>query len=208
MKLQIALDVITIEDAVAIVNKAVRAGNFLIEAGTPLIKAEGMRAIRELRKIFPDMTIVADMKTMDAGYIEAELAIEAGADIISVLGAAADSTIEEALKATKANGKKLMVDLIGVKDKISRVERLEDIGVDYILVHTGIDEQKVGKDPFDDLKQIASATKVSLAVAGGINDKSIERLKEYSVEIVIVGGFITKSSDPEKSTRQILSKMV
>jgi 3-hexulose-6-phosphate synthase/6-phospho-3-hexuloisomerase len=207
MMLQVALDFCDIEDALRIAEKVSRAGAHILEAGTPLIKAEGSRAISELKKRFPQKLIAADMKTMDAGQLETEIAINAGADIVSILGVSSNTTIKDAIKIAKENNKKIMVDLIGVQDKIKRAKEVELFGADYILVHTGLDEQTEGKDPFKDLKNVCNATKIPIAVAGGINDKSIFLLKEFRIEIVIVGGFITKSKNPEEATKVILSSI-
>jgi len=207
MMLQVALDFTNIEEAMRVAEKAAKAGADILEAGTPLIKAEGSRAISELKKKFPQKLIAADMKTMDAGQLETEIAINAGADIVSILGVSSNTTIKDAIKIAKENNKKIMVDLIGVQDKIKRAKEVELFGADYILVHTGLDEQAEGKDPFKDLKNVCNATKIPIAVAGGINDKSIFLLKEFKIDIVIVGGFITKSKNPEEATTVILSSM-
>jgi len=207
MMLQIALDFSDVEDALRVAEKVVEAGADILEAGTPLIKAEGSRAVSELKKKFPEKLILADMKTMDAGRLETEMAAKAGADIISILGVSSNVTIREAVKAAKENNKKIMVDLIGVNDKMKRAKEVEIFGADYVLVHSGLDEQAAGENPFKDLKNVYNAVKIPVAVAGGINDKNISLLKEFDVDIVIVGGFVTKSPNPGLATRSILSSM-
>lgn len=207
MMLQVALDFSNIEDALRIAEKVTRAGADILEAGTPLIKAEGSRAISELKKRFPEKPVVADMKTMDAGRLETEIAIKAGADIISILGVSSNTTIKEAIKAAKEHNKKIMVDLIGVHDKIRKAKDVERLGADYILIHSGLDEQAEGKTPFKDLKNLCNSVKAPIAVAGGINDKNIHLLKEFVIDIVIVGSFITRSKNPEEATKVILSSI-
>lgn len=205
--LQVALDFVNIEDALRVAEKSVKAGADILEAGTPLIKSEGSKAIAVLRRNFPEKLINADMKTMDAGCLETEIAIKAGADIVSVLGVSSNTTIKEAIKAAKDHNKKIMVDLIGVQDKVKRVKEIEMFGADYVLIHSGLDEQLAGETPFKDLKNICNATKIPVAVAGGINSKNISLLKEFKINIVIVGGFITKSTNPEEATKLILSNI-
>ena len=124
------------------------AGVDWLEAGTPLIKSEGLDAVRELKRLFPGKTIVADMKIMDAGRIEVESAAKAGAGIIDVLGTATDATIEECIQAGKNYGAKIVVDLIAVADPVARARQVEALGADYISVHVAIDEQMRGRDPF------------------------------------------------------------
>ena len=123
-----------------------------LEAGTPLIKSEGMDIIRQLRETFPGKTIVADMKTMDTGALETEMAAKAGADIICILAASDDSTILDAVKSARKYGAKIMIDLIGVPDKIKRAKEVENLGAAYLCIHIGIDEQMQGKKPLITLK--------------------------------------------------------
>ena len=153
---QLALDFLNLKRAIKVADEAYRAGITWIEAGTPLIKSEGLDAVRELRKRFPKATIIADMKTMDVGRIETEAAGKAGADIACVLAAASDSTIKECVEAGRNYGLKIEADLIGIKDKnlVRRAKEVEALGVDYIGIHLAIDEQMRGKDPFSFLKEI------------------------------------------------------
>lgn len=115
--------------------EAVPGGIDWIEAGTPLIKSEGMEAIRELKRIFPNKKIIADMKTMDTGDFETEMASKAGADIISILGASDDSTIKEAIKAARKYNSEIMIDLINVKNKVDRAAEVEKMGAKYNYIH-------------------------------------------------------------------------
>ena len=118
VKLQLALDVLSLSDARS---TARAAGPYVdwLEAGTVLIKSEGMRAVRQLKRLFPDKCLVADMKVMDGGAREAELAFAAGADIITVSAFAGDATLQAALKVAADKGKQVMVDLLGVADPLA-----------------------------------------------------------------------------------------
>ena len=142
--LQVALDLMHLKRAVEIGQQAVDGGADWIEAGTPLIKSEGVDAIRMLKKTFPGHIIVADMKTMDVGGFEVEIAAKAGADVVSILGLADDSTLHEAVLSARQYGAKIMVDMIGVPDKVERSKKAESLGASYICLHTGIDEQMKG----------------------------------------------------------------
>ncbi|MCD6403121.1 MAG: orotidine 5'-phosphate decarboxylase [Candidatus Aenigmarchaeota archaeon] len=202
VKLQVALDLLDLKKAVEIARQVEEFVEF-IEAGTPLIKKVGMESVRELKESFQSKVIVADMKTMDTGYLEVEMAATAGADVVSVLAAAPNSTIISAVDAKKDYGVEIMADLIGVKDKIERLRFLERIGVDYVLVHTGIDEQKKGLSPFSDVREVSEKTNLKVAVAGGINDKNVKNLKGLGIDVVIVGGFITKSENPTVAAKKM-----
>ena len=201
--LQVALDLLNSDRALAIAKDSVNGGADWLEAGTPLIKSEGMEIVRKLKETFPEKTLVADMKTMDTGAFETEMAAKAGADIVSVLAVADDSTIIESLKSARKYGAKLMVDLIGVKDKIKRAKELEKIGINYLCIHVGIDEQMTGITPLETLKSLVKHTNVPVAVAGGINSETAADIVKAGASIVIVGGAITKAKDVKKATAQI-----
>lgn len=204
MILQVALDVTDIEHAISIAEKVARGGAHWLEVGTPLIKKEGIRAVELMKRRFPDRKIVADLKTMDTGALEVEMAARHGADVVSILGVADDKTIKDAVTVAKKYGIRVMVDLIGVKDKVKRAKELENMGVHYILVHTGIDEQAQGRNPLEDLEKVVKAVKIPVAVAGGLNLETIPKVIEAGATIIIVGGAITKAKDPENITRRIL----
>lgn len=201
--LQVALDEVELERAVAIASEAVAGGADYIEAGTPLIKSEGMNAVRTLRENFKDHIIVADMKTMDTGAIEVEMAIKSGAGIVSILGACDDSTVEDAVRSARRYGGKLMADLINVGDAVSRAVRLQELGVDIICVHVGVDQQMVGKDPLDILKEVRGAVSIEVAVAGGLNPESAASAVALGADIVIVGGNIIRARDVTASARRV-----
>jgi len=201
--LQVALDLLNEHRALAIAKDAVLGGADWIEAGTPLIKSEGMEIIRKLRETFPEKTLIADMKTMDTGALETEMAAKAGADIIVILEASDNSTIIDAVKSARKYGSKIMIDLLGVKDKIKRAKELEKIGVEYICMHVGIDEQMTGKNPLKILNMIVKNTTIPIAVAGGINSETASDMVKAGASIVIIGGAITKAKDAKKATQKI-----
>jgi len=201
--LQLALDFVDLERAIQIAEEAVAGGVDWIEAGTPLIKSEGLNAVRALRQHFPNHVIVADMKTMDAGRAEVEVAAKAGANIIDVLGAASDSTVKECVEAARNYGAEIIVDLIEVGDPVDRARAAEAAGADYIAVHTAIDMQMHGGDPFERLKVVANAVDIPIAVAGGVNSETAARAVECGADIVIVGGAIIKSKDARKAAQEI-----
>ncbi len=203
VKLQLALDFVDLHRALLVAEKAVPAGVDWVEAGTPLIKSEGLDVVRELRRRFPDKTIVADMKVMDAGRIEVEAAAKAGAHLIDVLAAASDATILECVQAGKNYGAQIVVDLIAVPDPVARARQAEALGVDYITVHVSIDEQMRGLDPFATLKAVSEAVSVPVGVAGGINSETAAQAVAHGAAYVIVGGAITKAKDPEAATRDL-----
>src|SRR3972149_4036842 len=162
--IQVALDLLNLPTALQIAREAVKGilaetdgdiSKAWIEAGTPLIKSEGMNAVRELRKEFPGHTICADMKVMDAGAAEVEMAAKAGANVVFLLGVAPDSCISEAILAGKKYGVKIAADLISVKDPEARAIELEKMGIDIVNIHVGLDQQVLGIKPIDLVKRIS-----------------------------------------------------
>jgi len=206
--LQVALDFIDLNRAVKLAKETVAGGCDWLEVGTPLIKSEGLGSIRQFRQLFPKITIVADMKIMDAGRTEVEIAAKSGADIVTVLGHASNETIKECVNAAKNYGAKIMVDLIEVDNYIERAKEVESFGVDYIGLHIPIDEQMTGKISFDKLKKVTKTVKIPVAIAGGINSETAVDAVNSGASIIIVGGAITKSVDAKKSTQQIKNSII
>ena len=202
--LQVALDEVELVRAVEIAREAIAGGADYIEAGTPLIKSEGMNAIRVLKSEFGDNhVIVADMKTMDTGAMEIEMAAKAGAGIVTILGASHDSTIQDALRSARRYGVKLAADLINLPEPAKKAAHLQEIGVDIIGIHVGIDQQMVGQDPLEVLKATRDAVSIPIAVAGGLDARSAASAVALGADIVIVGGNIIRSKDVTAASRAI-----
>lgn len=206
---QIALDLMNLPRALQIAEEAVKGGVTWIEAGTPLIKAEGMEAVRTLRKKFPDLTIVADMKTVDAGTVEVEMAAKAGANVVLILGVSDNSSIREAILAGRKYGVKIGTDLIDVADPINRAVELDRMGVDIICTHVGLDQQVIGVNPIDLVGKVAEACSpnVMIAAAGGLNSETAVKAYEAGAQIIIVGGALYKAPSPEESAKRIISSL-
>ncbi len=205
--LQLALDFVDLPRALRVAEEAVAGGADWLEAGTPLIKSEGLQAVRELRSRWPHLTIVADMKTMDAGRAEVEYAAKAGARVVGVLGAASDATISECVEAARNYGAEIIVDMVQVKDVVERAIAVQELGADYIGIHIAIDEQMQGRTPFELLRAVSEAVSIPIAVAGGINSETAALAIEAGASIVIVGGAITKATDATAATRAIKQAM-
>jgi len=205
--LQVALDLLEVKRALQIAQESVEGGADWIEAGTPLIKSEGIGAVRSLRDHFPQATIVADMKVADTGAIEVEMAAKAGADIVCILADADDAVIADAVRAARLYGIRLMADLINTGDPKARAVQLESMGVDIICAHTGIDQQMTGKDSLALLSTLTGAVHMPVAVAGGIDAEGAAEAVRRGADIVIVGGWIVRSADVTGSTRKIRAAM-
>ena len=201
--LQVALDFVDTARALRLAAEAVEGGADWLEAGTPLIKSEGLEAVRRLREAFPRVPIVADMKTLDAGRTEMEIASKAGATSAVVMAMSSDATIRECVEAGRNYGLQVGADLLGAPDPVARARELEAMGVDYVIYHQPIDLQMEGRATFAPLAAIARAVSIPVAVAGGIHSETAADAVAAGARIVIVGGAITKEKDAAEATRRI-----
>nr|WP_269154333.1 3-hexulose-6-phosphate synthase [Bacillus sonorensis] len=195
VELQLALDLVNIPEAIEVV-KEVEEYIDIVEIGTPVVINEGLRAVKEVKGAFPNLKVLADLKIMDAAGYEVMKASEAGADIITILGAAEDMSIKGAVEEAKAQGNKILVDMIGIKDIKSRAKELDELGVDYICVHTGYDLQAIGQNSFEDLMTIKNVVKnAKTAIAGGIKLDTLPEVVQLKPDLIIVGGGIANQDD-------------
>ncbi|WP_294730092.1 3-hexulose-6-phosphate synthase [uncultured Faecalibaculum sp.] len=203
MKLQLALDDITLENALNLL-ETVGDSLDIVEVGTPMVIEYGMEPVRQIKARFPRLEILADLKIMDAGDYEAEEALKAGADYITVLGVTDDATIRGAVKACNRYGKKCAVDMICVRDLAARTKEVQAMGAHVIAVHTGVDQQAQGRTPLDDLRVIrAAADQAEVSVAGGIKPETARDFAALNPDVVICGGSILHAADPARAAREI-----
>ncbi|MAS34166.1 MAG: D-arabino 3-hexulose 6-phosphate aldehyde lyase [Anaerolineaceae bacterium] len=215
--IQISIDVIDLEEALALARASVAAGVDWLEVGTPLILAEGLHAVRAFRSAFPDTPIVVDLKTMDGAGLEAEMMFKAGGNMVVVMGQAHDASIIEQVKMAKQYGGRVMCDVMLCPDKPGRAREAQEMGVDYIIVHTGFDERNMiqGLSPLDDLPSVLEAVTIPVQAVGGLSvDQAIETLK-LGAQIVVFGaplvisGTEFKAADPnfEVQLREIVQRV-
>ena len=219
---QISLDIIEIPEALDTAHLAMRAGVDWLEAGTPLIIAEGMNGVRALRAEFPGVPIVADLKTMDGGWLEAEIMAKAGATHVVVMERAHPETVKMVVKAGRDLGVRVMGDNLGAKDKVAAAKRLQDLGCDYVIHHIGYDERRglvaAGlpcPSPLDQLKEIVAAVHVPVQAVGGLSIEQAMRTPEYGAPLVVLGApltidaeaFRTASGNLEDKLRLICDKV-
>jgi len=219
---QISLDLTNLDEAVETAALARRAGVDWLEAGTPLILAEGLHGVRALRKSFPGVPIVADLKTMDGGYLEAEMMAKAGATHVVVMARAHVETLKVVVKAGRDYGVKVMGDNLGCPDMVAGAKLLEDFGCDYVVHHIGYDERRgiaaAGHrmpSPLDQLRDIVAAVRVPVQAVGGLTLEQAVRTPEYGAPLVVLGApltidadaFKTAGGDLEASLRLICEKV-
>jgi len=203
---QISLDLTNIDEALETAALAMRAGVDWLEAGTPLILAEGLNGVKQLRKAFPNTPIVADLKTMDGGYLEAEMMAKAGATHVVVMARAHEETIKCVVRAGHDFGIKVMGDNLGCPDMVEAAKWLEDLGCDYVIHHIGYDERRgiaaQGKrmpSPMDQLLEVVRAVNVPVQAVGGLTLEQAVRCPEYGAPLVVLGAPLTIDADAFKT---------
>src|SRR6185369_7637490 len=219
---QISLDLTNIDEALETAAMAMRAGVDWLEAGTPLILAEGLRGVKLLRAAFPGIPIVADLKTMDGGYLEAEMMAKAGATHVVVMARAHEETLKCVVKAGRDHGVKVMGDNLGCPDMVAGARFIEDLGCDFVIHHIGYDERRGiaagGRrmpSPLDQLRDVVAAVDVPVQAVGGLTLDQAVRTPEYGAPLVVLGApltidadaFKTASGDVETSLRLICEKV-
>ncbi len=203
---QISLDLTNIDEALETAAMALRAGVDWLEAGTPLILAEGLHGVRKLREAFPSIPIVADLKTMDGGYLEAEMMAKAGATHVVVMARAHEETIKVVVQAGKDFGIKVMGDNLGCPDMVEAAKWLEDLGCDFIVHHIGYDERRGiasqglrMPSPLDQLRDVVNAVKIPVQAVGGLSLEQAIRCPEYGAPLVVLGAPLTIDADSFKT---------
>jgi len=203
---QISLDLTNIDEALETAAMAMRAGVDWLEAGTPLILAEGLHGVRKLREAFPGVPIVADLKTMDGGYLEAEMMAKAGATHVVVMARAHEETIKCMVNAGHDFGVKVMGDNLGCDDMVEAAKWLEGLGCDYVIHHIGYDERRGiaarGErmpSPLDQLRQVVQAVKIPVQAVGGLTLEQAIQCPAYGAPLVVLGAPLTIDSDSFKT---------
>ncbi len=219
---QISLDLTNIPEALETAELAMRAGVDWLEAGTPLIIAEGMHGVRALRERFPNVPIVADLKTMDGGYLEAEMMAKAGATHVVVMARAHAETVKCVVKAGRDFGVRVMGDNMICDDMVAGAKWLEDLGCDFVIHHIGYDERRGlaarglrMPSPLDQLREVVNAVSIPVQAVGGLSLEQAVRTPEYGAPLVVLGApltidadsFKTAGGDLESSLRLICDKV-
>jgi len=203
MKLQLALDTLSLSESLSLV-RDIEPYIDVVEIGTPFLLENGMEAVRIMKEAFPSLEILADTKIMDAGELETRLACEAGSDYVTVLGVTDYLTIEACHATVQRYGATVVVDMICVPDLKTRIQQLETFSGIALAVHTGVDQQKAGRTPLDDLVLMRKHSHhAKIFVAGGINSSTVEKYLPYAPDVLIVGGGICSAADPVAEAKAI-----
>ncbi|MPZ17568.1 MAG: D-arabino 3-hexulose 6-phosphate aldehyde lyase [Luteitalea sp.] len=207
---QISLDVTSIDEALETAALAVEAGVDWLEAGTPLLLAEGLRAVEAMRGRFPNHPIVADLKTMDGGYLEAEMMAKAGANLVVVMGRAHEATIRRVVDAGRDYGVKVMGDNLAAEDRVACARWLESLGVDFIIHHIGYDERRMisGLSPLDELEAVVDAVSIPVQAVGGLSIQQAISCPSYGAPLVVLGAPLVIDADQFRATSADLGSVL
>lgn len=203
MQLQVAMDVAKLHEALTLANQVAEHVDIL-ELGTPLIKSEGFDAIRAIKAAHPTKLVFADLKTADAGELEAELAFAAGADMVTVMGAADDDTVRGAVTAGQKYGKGVVADMITVVDnRVDRIREVSKLGVSFVEIHAGLDEQAKPGYTIQTLLDDGRTAGVPFSIAGGITVETIASVKDAGASVAVAGGAIRNATDPAAAAKAL-----
>lgn len=212
---QISLDLTDIEEAVATSRMALGAGVDWLEVGTPLVLAEGLHGVRRLRREFPDTPLVVDLKTMDGGYLEAEMMAKAGATHVVVMGRAHVETIKCVVQAGRDFGVKVMGDNLACENMVDGAKMLEEYGCDYVIHHIGYDERRglaaqglLYPSPLDQLEAVVEAVDVPVQAVGGLSIEQAIQCPSYGAPLVVLGAPLTIDADAFKTSSADLSSIL
>jgi 3-hexulose-6-phosphate synthase len=203
VKLQVALDVLDLPSALTLANQVSEYVDIL-ELGTPLVKSAGIAAVSAIKAAHPDKLVFADLKTADAGALEAEMAFEAGADLVTVMGAVDDDTVRGAVAAGEKYGKQVVADMISVVDgRVARIREVAKLGVSFVEIHAGLDEQARPGYSIDQLLNDGREAGVPFSIAGGVKADTIASVREAGAVVAVAGGAIYNAADPGAAAAEL-----
>ncbi|MBC7130647.1 bifunctional 5,6,7,8-tetrahydromethanopterin hydro-lyase/3-hexulose-6-phosphate synthase, partial [Candidatus Bathyarchaeota archaeon] len=204
--LQISLDIPDLERTKKIIRQIPRSDRIILEAGTPLIKRYGTKVISELREVAKDIFIIADLKTLDVGKVEVDIAYEETADGVIAAGLAPKETLDAFIYEAKRLGIYAAVDMLNVENPVEKLKSLKEFP-DIIIIHRGIDQEtgrSIGFERIQELKETFKDKKFLVAIAGGIIPETAKEALERGADIIVVGRYITQSKDIERAVREFL----
>jgi len=204
--LQIALDLPSIEAVKEVVAQVPRNDNVILEAGTPLIKKMGISVISAMREFARDSFIIADLKTMDVGKVEVDMAFDETADAVCCAGAASATTINDFAYEARRLGIYSFLDMMEVENPLEKLRSLKELP-DGVILHRAIDTERTAEPRWDwipEIKEAFKERKLLVAVAGGIDPRTAPKALESGADILIVGRYITQSRDVERAVKDFL----
>ena len=204
--LQIAFDIPSLERTKDIISMLPDSDRIILEVGTPLLKKYGVKVIRDLRELLKDKFMIADLKTLDVGKVEVDLAFGETADGVVAAGVAAKQVLDKFIYEAKRLGIYAIIDMMEVEDPIRKLRLLKHFP-DVVILHRAIDVERVGTHRLEFIQELRKAfpqKKFLVAVAGGIIPETAKQALAYGAGIIIAGRYITQSRDVKRSVREFL----
>ena len=204
--LQIALDNPSLEQVRTVIQDLPESDRIILEVGTPLLKKYGVKVVGDLREIAKDIFIIADLKTLDVGKVEVDLAFEETADAVVASGLAAKETLDQFIYEARKLGIYAVVDMMNVDNPVEKLKALGEIP-DVVILHRGIDMEtgrSLGLERINEIKSAFADKRFLVAVAGGIVPETARDALQKGADILIVGRYITQSKDVKRSAREFL----
>lgn len=204
--LQIALDAPNLEGAKKVIEQLPGSDRIILEVGTPMIKRYGTRVINDIRQIAKDKFVIADLKTLDVGKVEVDIAYEDTADAVVAAGLGPAETLDATVQEARRLGIYAVVDMLNVEDVLAKLKSIKDFP-DIVILHRGIDQETGRSSGLERIKMIREAfpnKKFLIAVAGGIVPETAKEALEKGADILIVGRYVTQSRDVERAVRDFL----
>jgi 3-hexulose-6-phosphate synthase len=209
-KIQLAMDTLDFNHALELA-RLTSAYVDIIEAGTPLIKSVGIEIVRKLRAAYPNKLILADLKSSDVGAYEANMAFEAGADVVTTQGITTLATITEVQREADKWKRRAEVDMTGVKDVVARAREVQAVGVSLVLYHRSIDEEVTAGALWDEraVQTVRTLCEMGLdvAIAGGVNLDVLPLLKGVPLYGIVIGRGITAQADPAATAKAVFESV-
>jgi len=201
--LQVALDNPNLEAVLNVVRQLPKSDHLILEAGTPLIKRYGVDVITKLREVKPDAFIVADLKTLDTGNLEARMVADATADAIVVSALAPVPTLEKAISEAHKTGIYAVMDTLNQPDPMAVLKELNELP-DVVELHRAIDVEDTAYawGSIEAIKELSP--KILVAVAGGVRVHTIPDALKAGADILVVGRAITNSREIRQSAEQFV----
>ncbi|MCQ8894810.1 MAG: bifunctional 5,6,7,8-tetrahydromethanopterin hydro-lyase/3-hexulose-6-phosphate synthase [Methanolinea sp.] len=205
--LQVALDLVDMQKVRSVLAELPKNDHLIIEAGTPLIKRFGLSIIGEIRKVRPDAFIIADLKVLDTGNLEARMAADASADAVVISGLAPQATLEKAIAEARKTGIYSVIDMLNVADPVKVIKALK-VKPDVVEIHRAIDAEDTAHS-WGDIPAIRKAAggKLLVATAGGIRVEGVKDAIAAGADIIVVGRAITASKDVHTAADLFLERL-
>ncbi|MFH1774920.1 MAG: bifunctional 5,6,7,8-tetrahydromethanopterin hydro-lyase/3-hexulose-6-phosphate synthase [Methanobacteriota archaeon] len=206
--LEVAFDIPDWRRVEGIIRALPRSDAIIIEAGTPLIKRYGVEVVQKIHQMRPETVVLADLKTLDTGNLEARMAGDATADVIGFSGLAPLKTMEKFIEECQKVGALSLMDTLNVPDPVEVLKKLK-VKPDIVELHRAIDVEQTEKFQWGNIPEIRKvcSNKVLIAVAGGIRVNNVKDALKSGADILVVGRAITAAKDVAGAARAFLARM-